>query len=309
MRKLSRRNKFWIILAFVVIVGVSVFSFSQAQVVSTFPTTTKNPMPVVTKLPSMKIPVEKIESQSEKFRHNLFVSDIHGRFDTLKKALSEADFTKSDRLFVLGDVIDRGPEGFHALLWLTYILPAEGYHIVVLQGNHEDMWAQMASKGTTDAERLSMLEGSLMIYEDQVPNGWDASLKEWKKLTAGQRNFLLKEMLTGFGQPRLLVTKIGNKWLSLSHTANFTKDYAEQTAQDLGWYNMMKPTDQTYQKDLSKKLGVPESDLQVLIGHIGGRRFGVNPHYIDLDDTNTMNFNASPPVKVYCFENQKFYTG
>ncbi len=38
-------------------------------------------------------------------------SDIHGRFDRYQKLLDQIQLTSDDRLFILGDVIDRNPDG------------------------------------------------------------------------------------------------------------------------------------------------------------------------------------------------------
>ena len=39
------------------------------------------------------------------------MSDIHGCFDKYRAMLSEIQFKSTDTLYVLGDVIDRGPDG------------------------------------------------------------------------------------------------------------------------------------------------------------------------------------------------------
>ena len=43
------------------------------------------------------------------------MSDIHGCFDKYKEMLSLIEFTLRDTLYVLGDVIDRGPDGIKIL--------------------------------------------------------------------------------------------------------------------------------------------------------------------------------------------------
>ncbi|MDR0299170.1 MAG: metallophosphoesterase [Streptococcaceae bacterium] len=296
---------FWTLVGLAVIliftIGISIWTYN-------LPTQTDKSLPSVSVVTSAeKIEKFKIDNTGKNYQRNFFVSDIHGRFASLKKALADVRFAKADRLFVLGDTIDRGPEGMHALLYLAHTLPAEGYHVVVLVGNHEDMWFQMASKGVTDTERQSNLNGQIDLYEGQAPNGWEESRAEWNKLSANQRAFLLNEMAIGFNEPRLLVIKVARKWLTLSHSANFTKPFEQETLNDLEWYNQMKDTDETFQQSIAKKLNVPEGDVLTLIGHIGGLRFGTHPHYIDLDDTNTMNFNTNPEVQLYQVETGQFY--
>ena len=44
------------------------------------------------------------------------VSDIHGCYDKYRELLRVIRFCPEDTLYVLGDVIDRGPDGFKILL-------------------------------------------------------------------------------------------------------------------------------------------------------------------------------------------------
>ena len=63
---------------------------------------------------------------------DLVVGDVHGCFRTLDRALSEIDFDPGrDRLFGVGDLINRGPHSEEAISWLE-----ERFHAVVM-GNHE----------------------------------------------------------------------------------------------------------------------------------------------------------------------------
>ena len=63
---------------------------------------------------------------------DLVVGDVHGCFRTLDRALVELDFDQSrDRLFGVGDLVNRGPNSADALVWLE-----ERFHAATL-GNHE----------------------------------------------------------------------------------------------------------------------------------------------------------------------------
>ena len=60
------------------------------------------------------------------------VGDVHGCFRTLERALDELEFAQSrDRLFGVGDLVNRGPHSEHALTWLE-----NRFHAVTM-GNHE----------------------------------------------------------------------------------------------------------------------------------------------------------------------------
>jgi len=50
---------------------------------------------------------------------DLAVGDIHGHFDRLQQSLDAVGFNKEkDRLFSVGDLVDRGPFSRAALHWL-----------------------------------------------------------------------------------------------------------------------------------------------------------------------------------------------
>jgi serine/threonine protein phosphatase 1 len=62
------------------------------------------------------------------------VGDLHGCYDLLQRVLNEVDFdTTRDRLFSVGDLIDRGPDSLQCLELL-----AEPWFYAV-KGNHEDL--------------------------------------------------------------------------------------------------------------------------------------------------------------------------
>ena len=46
---------------------------------------------------------------------NYVVSDIHGYYDKYTSLLSFIRFSDNDKLYILGDVIDRGPDGLKLL--------------------------------------------------------------------------------------------------------------------------------------------------------------------------------------------------
>ncbi len=63
---------------------------------------------------------------------DLAVGDVHGHFSRLREALERVDFDPvRDRLFSVGDLVDRGPECEDVLDWLDQ----PWFHAV--QGNHE----------------------------------------------------------------------------------------------------------------------------------------------------------------------------
>ncbi len=62
------------------------------------------------------------------------LSDIHGRKDKYYRLLEKINLQKEDKLFILGDVIDRGPDGISLLQEIM-----ENPQITLMLGNHEYM--------------------------------------------------------------------------------------------------------------------------------------------------------------------------
>lgn len=81
----------------------------------------------------MTLKIERFERNTR--GRDLIVGDIHGCFTKLQSALDEVGFSPDagDRLFSVGDLVDRGPESALALEWL------QRPWFRAVQGNHEDM--------------------------------------------------------------------------------------------------------------------------------------------------------------------------
>ena len=60
------------------------------------------------------------------------MSDIHGCFDKYQAMLREIGFSSRDTLYVLGDVIDRGPDGIKILQDMN-----RRPNVVPILGTHE----------------------------------------------------------------------------------------------------------------------------------------------------------------------------
>ena len=62
------------------------------------------------------------------------MSDIRGRKDRFDDVLNQINLTKNDTLYILGDVVDRTPDG---ITLLKYIMNKP--NVKMLLGNHEYM--------------------------------------------------------------------------------------------------------------------------------------------------------------------------
>lgn len=93
---------------------------------------------------------------------DIIVGDVHGCFTALLEATAAIGFDPAagDRLFFVGDLVDRGPESIEALRWLE-----EPWHFAVA-GNHEDMAARWPN-GNMDASIYASNGGAWMIALDR----------------------------------------------------------------------------------------------------------------------------------------------
>jgi serine/threonine protein phosphatase 1 len=66
------------------------------------------------------------------------IADIHGGVKTFRALLSRIGLRRGDRLYLLGDLIDRGPDS-KGVLDTVINLREAGFTIRPIRGNHEDM--------------------------------------------------------------------------------------------------------------------------------------------------------------------------
>jgi len=80
-----------------------------------------------------------------KLGRDFVVGDIHGCFDLLEQQLKEIQFDESkDRLFSVGDLVDRGDKSEDSLLWL------DKPWFYAVRGNHEQMAIDYLDNNETD---------------------------------------------------------------------------------------------------------------------------------------------------------------
>lgn len=98
---------------------------------------------------------------------DLAVGDIHGHFQRLQQCLDSVGFNPEvDRLFSVGDLVDRGPHSPQALQWL-----AQPWFYAV-QGNHESLAISHARGGRLDPAMYRAAGGGWFLdlpAEEQEP--------------------------------------------------------------------------------------------------------------------------------------------
>lgn len=103
-------------------------------------------------------------------------SDLHGYpLAKFKELLQKANFSENDFCFVLGDVIDRGPESIELLKWMMMQKNVE-----LILGNHEAMLlaCSFLFDTITDESLENLKEEDMAAFNTWVANGGRETLKE-----------------------------------------------------------------------------------------------------------------------------------
>lgn len=107
------------------------------------------------------------------------MSDIHGLSDRFFKMIDLLDLQVNDQVYILGDVIDRGPDG---IAILQYIKEQENF--TLLMGNHELM---MMEYYDTNKNMIP----DMMIIQRWYRNGCEPTMRQFEKLDKKEQNDLL----------------------------------------------------------------------------------------------------------------------
>ena len=150
------------------------------------------------------------------------VSDIHGEYNKFMAMLELINFTDNDTLYLLGDILDRGPEPIKILKDLSFRSNA-----FCLLGNHEilaidvlaDLLVEIKEENCETHIDTSIIN-KLITYQS---NGGDITLAQFKNLPYEER-FELLDFLKEF--ELYDVVDVGDKTFILSHTGNINPNKA-----------------------------------------------------------------------------------
>lgn len=219
------------------------------------------------------------------------MSDVHGDYDRFMEMLSEIEFSESDRLYLVGDVIDRGKRN---LEMLSFCRTRD--NVTLIKGNHE-YFMQLAG----DDERFSFtwrrfggrhtihqLSG-LSVKEKEEFYEYVRGLPWYVVVTPEQipqleRPYLLTH--TGFLRPSPSCSAPDFCYPDLSGLQSFDIERA------VVWSSQNMPWEYSISNDLYDLPQTVRFDKRLLVGHvpvISGYVFEPVPYmlqrreYIDLD--------------------------
>ena len=109
------------------------------------------------------------------------ISDIHGCFDQYQTLLAKIGFSDKDELYVLGDVVDRGPEPIKVLQDMM-----KRPNVIFILGNHDFiMYALMKklSVEITEDNYDNYLTGEIMLdYQLWLQDGGLITAEKFREL-------------------------------------------------------------------------------------------------------------------------------
>ena len=192
------------------------------------------------------------------------ISDIHGQYDMFMELLDKIKLKENDTLYILGDILDRGPHPIKTLMKLM-----EMPNAICLVGNHELMsleYLEFLMKEITDKSLEELNAETLDNLVTWQINGSHSTIDEFRKLDSVSKkgvidfikDFLIYEKVSVNGKNYLLVhAGLGNY--------SQEKDIEDYSLYELIW--MRADYDVRYFED-----------TYVITGHTPTQTIEDNPH-------------------------------
>lgn len=118
------------------------------------------------------------------------MSDLHGEYQKYLKMLEKIHFSDDDILYIIGDVIDRGPQSIEILQDMMM-----RHNVYPILGNHEVMALEVLNSlnvEITDENAESYLNENMMnAYIDWTFNGGNATIEGFSKLSKEEKQDIL----------------------------------------------------------------------------------------------------------------------
>ncbi len=169
---------------------------------------------------------------------NYVMSDVHGQYKSYMKMLKKIDLKAEDTLYVLGDVIDRGPDGIKIITDMM-----KRPNVVMILGNHELLmmdalknFDEIKSKDRHDTDDID-------LWLDPC-NGGEKTYDAYQNLTPAKRKAILQYLEAAWIIKKI---QVNNKIYHLSHAYTSNKktkdgfrynDLTHDEIWDVVWMNI-----------------------------------------------------------------------
>ena len=216
------------------------------------------------------------------------LSDIHGQYDAFMNMLKQINFSDNDTLFVLGDAIDRGPDGIKILKTIMKM-----DNVKMFLGNHELLMME-ALRNVEECEKEGRQDTEeLDLWLDEC-NGGRQTFEDFKKCSAKKKAEILIYLDNAIVAKKV---KMGKKTYYLCHAYAVSKrfdnevKYNELIYRDVFqavWQNIY---DAGFAKKLNEKI-FPNKKYIYVLGHIFTQRLDSvddQGRGIVLDDKNFLD--------------------
>lgn len=184
------------------------------------------------------------------------ISDIHGCYEEYKELLDKINFSKDDKLYILGDSMDRGPEPIKVI---QDLMPRPNTTYII--GNHDYLMHYFMKKIIAETSGKILLdylhEDDLLDFTSWIQDGGEITFRQFVTLSQSKQQAILKYLTNASTYE--IITDNGKKYI-LTHAGidNFSED------KNLNEYNVF---DFIFARPDYSKRYYQDKNIYVVSGH------------------------------------------
>ena len=118
------------------------------------------------------------------------ISDIHGCYDQYKALLKKINFSQEDQLYILGDVVDRGPEPIKVLQDMM-----KRANVKLIIGNHDFVMYTILRRLTVEITEKNyenyLTKEDILDYQLWMQDGGQITVEQFSKLSLYEKMDIL----------------------------------------------------------------------------------------------------------------------
>ena len=162
------------------------------------------------------------------------MSDIHGQYELFRNLMEQIPLGKDDTLYVLGDVVDRGPDSMNTLKYMM-----ANPNIIPIMGNHELMALPCLKLLVPELSKEFLHKLSSQArqsFAEWTLNGGISTIQEFLKLPQEERRQVV-EYIEAFRPYGKKIINNGEYWLIHAGLEHFSesRQLEEYSVEELVW--------------------------------------------------------------------------